>query len=281
MSRKFKISLQRLVCSLGVNTQPAQQVSGNSEHAMLQPVSVPASQPPHTSASTSWAPPGGDLLVSPTDTLPHVDSREVEEVFDGIEMEMNNLLDGFGMMETATPSHSQFIEPSGPIATGQGANTQMGHTSAFQPAQHHPTSYPQSAHTPAFNPNVSGFNGVSNRPEFADHNFPGHHNSRPPHGMAPGGFSGLHREFVFGRDAPGFPPKGPFDLDDLPKESRRPPSPRVDPLKQQQKWADDEKLGEMATISPVLYANLEHPMLKEEYPGEYAAPLRLVFIPFF
>jgi hypothetical protein len=33
------------------------------------------------------------------------------------------------------------------------------------------------------------------------------------------------------------------------------------------KWEVDEPLGEMATISPVLYCNLRHPELKIHYPG--------------
>ena len=33
------------------------------------------------------------------------------------------------------------------------------------------------------------------------------------------------------------------------------------------KWQDDMSLGELATISPVLYANRNHPELRTEYPG--------------
>ncbi|XP_054161923.1 histone-lysine N-methyltransferase 2C-like [Oppia nitens] len=33
------------------------------------------------------------------------------------------------------------------------------------------------------------------------------------------------------------------------------------------KWESDEALGQMATISPVLYANLNHPNLKQEFPN--------------
>ena len=35
-----------------------------------------------------------------------------------------------------------------------------------------------------------------------------------------------------------------------------------------QKWEKDEPLGELATISPVLYANIQHPELKQKYPGK-------------
>ena len=34
-----------------------------------------------------------------------------------------------------------------------------------------------------------------------------------------------------------------------------------------QKWEQDEPHGDMATISPVLYANMTHPELKAQYPG--------------
>ena len=34
------------------------------------------------------------------------------------------------------------------------------------------------------------------------------------------------------------------------------------------KWEKDEPLGPLATSSPVLYANLEHPNLKTDYPGK-------------
>jgi len=33
------------------------------------------------------------------------------------------------------------------------------------------------------------------------------------------------------------------------------------------KWEKDEPLGDMATITPVLYCNLQHPALMEQYPG--------------
>lgn len=35
------------------------------------------------------------------------------------------------------------------------------------------------------------------------------------------------------------------------------------------KWECDEDLGENATISAVLYCNLRHPELKQQYPGKY------------
>ncbi len=34
------------------------------------------------------------------------------------------------------------------------------------------------------------------------------------------------------------------------------------------KWEKDEPLGDLATISPVLYCNVQHPELKTNYPGQ-------------
>lgn len=35
-----------------------------------------------------------------------------------------------------------------------------------------------------------------------------------------------------------------------------------------QKWEKEEALGEMATVAPVLYTNVNFPHLKEEFPGK-------------
>lgn len=35
-----------------------------------------------------------------------------------------------------------------------------------------------------------------------------------------------------------------------------------------QKWESDEDLGDNATISPILYCNIQHPELKQQYPGK-------------
>lgn len=37
------------------------------------------------------------------------------------------------------------------------------------------------------------------------------------------------------------------------------------------KWEKEETLGELATVAPVLYTNINFPNLKEEYPGWYIA----------
>lgn len=37
------------------------------------------------------------------------------------------------------------------------------------------------------------------------------------------------------------------------------------------KWEKEEALGEMATVAPVLYTNINFPSLKAEFPGECRA----------
>lgn len=37
------------------------------------------------------------------------------------------------------------------------------------------------------------------------------------------------------------------------------------------KWEKEETLGELATVAPVLYTNVNFPNLKDEYPGLYIA----------
>lgn len=41
-----------------------------------------------------------------------------------------------------------------------------------------------------------------------------------------------------------------------------------------QRWEKDEELGELSTISPVLYANMNFPNLKQDYPGRALGGLR-------
>ncbi len=41
--------------------------------------------------------------------------------------------------------------------------------------------------------------------------------------------------------------------------------------KNMQKWEKDEPHGDLATISPVLYCNINHPELKTQYPGNHTA----------
>ena len=59
---------------------------------------------------------------------------------------------------------------------------------------------------------------------------------------------------------PNFPPSWPHAL---PDDSAGQDSSR----RNMQKWESDEDLGPNATISPILYCNMIHPELKQQYPG--------------
>ena len=81
---------------------------------------------------------------------------------------------------------------------------------------------------------------------------------------------------------PGFPSGEPSQPPPPPPWAQHPPGPPgvgsvpddsdVEGLsynkRSMQKWEKDEALGENATISPVLYANLKHPELKTQYRGQ-------------
>lgn len=41
-----------------------------------------------------------------------------------------------------------------------------------------------------------------------------------------------------------------------------------------QRWEKDEELGQLSTISPVLYANINFPNLKQDYPGTHGTEAR-------
>ncbi|XP_031573347.1 uncharacterized protein LOC116307296 isoform X3 [Actinia tenebrosa] len=199
-----------------------------------------------------------DLLSAAIDILPHVDGQEVEDIFADIEMEMKSrdaVYSGIG-----GPGQSS-IPPQVPRS-----NTEPRvPPPAYQTGHQDLHSFQQGPHPQPLEPGLTHF------PHFGQdrENFHGRHDIRNQHAL-PGqyGYEGEHD----------FSKKSDVDLaSDLPRDPR-PPSPRTDPMKQQQKWQEDEKLGETATISPVLYANLEHANLQKEYPdwpNRYRAIARL------
>ena len=184
--------------------------------------------------------------------MPHVDGQEVEEIFLDIEREMSNRALNFldsEMENNVANAQEPFNQ--------QRANPASNHGIGF-PSGHPASAYGQAAVNQPYTSGTAHFQSVSGGSGYqqgSQNHMDGFSNS------VVSGQLGFNQNSVF--------PRGnEFDLDDLPKGRRRPPSPRVDPLKQQQKWEEDEKLGAMATISPVLYANLEHVNLKQEYPGK-------------
>lgn len=44
------------------------------------------------------------------------------------------------------------------------------------------------------------------------------------------------------------------------------------------KWEKEETLGELATVAPVLYTNVNFPNLKDEYPGWYIAVKHTIYM---
>jgi len=222
------------------------------------PPATPTSQAQVPSAASIWnqtqaRPQGNDLdiLCSTGDVLPHVDGQEVEEIFLDIEREMSNRTLNFldsEMENNVANSQEQFNQQSANPASSHGVGFPSGHPVSV---------YGQAAVSQPYNSGAAHFHSVSGGSGFQQG--PQNHGDGFSNSVVPGQL-GFNQNSVFPRGSE-------FDLDDLPKGRRRPPSPRVDPLKQQQKWEEDEKLGAMATISPVLYANLEHVNLKQEYPG--------------
>lgn len=240
--------MQTSFCVSTVLAQPASQ----------HPPAAPATQA-HIPSGAMWnqaqaRPQGNDLdiLCNAGDVLPHVDGQEVEEIFLDIEREMSNNVLNFldSEIEKNVPNpQEQFPQHS--------ANPVSSHGVAYQSG--HPVSaYGQATVNQAYPPGTPHFQGVTGGTGYQPG--PQNHMDGFSNSVVPG-------QLGFNQNS-AFPRGSEFDLDDLPKGRRRPPSPRVDPLKQQQKWEEDEKLGAMATISPVLYANLEHVNLKQEYPGK-------------
>ena len=237
------------------------------------------SQSPITPAASSWNQPqphsqGSDLdiLCNTGDILPHVDGHEVEEIFAGIEREMNtresfSFLDS--ELENNVPNAQGHFTHARQQLPQQGSVPPTRHTVTFQSGQPSLGGYAQDTSSQPYNYQGQHFDELSaGTGSLQGHSFPVGSEGRPQHPM--NSFSNLvvPGQLSFGQEGT-FPRTREFDLDETPRERRRPPSPRVDPLKQQQKWEEDEKLGAMATISPVLYANLKHVNLKQEYPGEF------------
>lgn len=181
----------------------------------------------------------------------------MEDIFADLEMEMEQreLYSGIG------PNQSGMTQQVPRSAT----EPPHGHPPPpYQPPHQEIQPFPQGHHAQGLDPSLGHFdaNAAPGFPQFGqdrDNFRSGVRNQQTPHGAGPQyGFDAEHD----------FPKRTDLDLaSDLPRERRRAPSPRTDPMKQQQKWQEDEKLGDTATISPVLYANLEHVNLQKEYPG--------------
>ena len=199
-----------------------------------------------------------DILV-PSGDLPMVDSKDIEDFFTGIENEFNQ-------------REAEFINPmtSDPLLSSAGVQAAL--TANPHSNRAPPPPYPGTAHAFAnAYPNTREIHDASTwqNPERQNH----YQQTRPPVEN-----SSLYQASSY-QDCP--PPgqgsnkngqrlEPDFEHvleDDVHPRRPRPESPRVDGQKQQLKWQEDEKLGAMATISPVLYANLECSNLRAEYPS--------------
>lgn len=179
-----------------------------------------------------------DILVPSSEDLPMVDSKDIEDFFTGIENELNQRQPGL---------------VSDPLLSSVGVHVQSNPVPQRPPPPPYPAAsrgpYLREMHNHAWDPMP-----VAEPPPYQtthqDHRV--HTNIDMVHTSTNG--SRVEPEFEH------------ID-DDLGPRRPRPESPRADSHKQLLKWQEDEKLGAMATISPVLYANLNYPNLREEYPG--------------
>ena len=199
--------------------------------------------------------------------MPHVDCQEVEDIFADLELEMERreMYSGMGPGQGGLPQQVSRTSSEAP----RSHQPQPAPPPPYQPQHQEMPPFQQGHHPQGMDPALTHFDAnapPAGFPQFGQdrENFPGRPGVRPQQaGLGGGPQYGFDAEHDFTKRT---------DLDlasDLPRERRRAPSPRTDPMKQQQKWQEDEKLGDTATISPVLYANLEHTNLQKEYPGIY------------
>ena len=176
-----------------------------------------------------------DILVPSSGDLPMVDSKDIENFF--IEIESNQrptglvsdpLLSSVGVHVTTNPVPQRPPPPPYPDASrGQ---------------------YPREIHGHAWNTMSVG--------------------EPPPYQTQPQDRVHTNMDMVHSAtNGARVEPEFEHINDDFGPRRTRPESPRADSHKQLLKWQEDEKLGLMATISPVLYANMNYPNLREEYPG--------------
>ena len=178
-----------------------------------------------------------DILVPQSGDLPMVDSQDIEDFFSGIENELSQRPTGL---------------ISDPLLSSVGVHVT-------------PNPVPQRPPPPPY----SSAARVHYSRDIHSHPWGAVSVGEPPPYQAP------HQERVqtnieMGHSAANgarVEPEFEHINDDFGPRRPRPESPRADSHKQLLKWQEDEKLGAMATISPVLYANLNYPNLRDEYPG--------------
>lgn len=217
----------------------------------------------------------GDLDLIGLADLPHVDGHEVEEIFAGIEREMSveGTPQSHGqspMMETSASEYSK----TGAGDYGKDQSRPVDSPNAFQAPNRlgvGPPPRPETVLSSGYPDHQQQQRMGIPRQEFPQYDvysksqaYPLDANVNFKTGQRPiQQQSGETDAFkaVFGEE-PEVKSKG--------REGAT--SPKIDGQKQLKKWEQDEKLDSLATISPVLYANIIHPELKLEYPGLYWFP---------
>ena len=211
----------------------------------------------------------GDLDLMGLTDLPHVDGHEVEEIFAGIEREMS--VEGTPQSHAQSPMDSNASEYPKTV-TGEFTKDQtrpVNSPGAFQPQGRlgvGPVPRPEAMLAPGYTEHQHPQHFGIPRQEFPSYDvyrnnqsFPLEQNVNYKAGRKPvQPQSGETDAFkvVFGEEP---------EIKSKAREGAT--SPKIDGQKQLKKWEQDEKLDSLATISPVLYANIVHPELKIDYPG--------------
>ena len=211
----------------------------------------------------------GDLDLIGLADLPHVDGHEVEEIFAGIEREMS--VEGTPQSHGQSPMDTSAIEyqKAGTGDFGKDQPRQVDSPGAFQaqnrigvvpqprPESVLPAGYPEHPQQPRMGiprQEFTQYDVYSNNQSFPIEQNLNYKAVQRPLQPQPGETDAF--KAVFGEEP---------EIKSKAREGTA--SPKIDGQKQLKKWEQDEKLDSLATISPVLYANIVHPELKIEYPG--------------
>ncbi|XP_013784687.2 histone-lysine N-methyltransferase 2C-like isoform X2 [Limulus polyphemus] len=179
-----------------------------------------------------------DTMVEDTG-LPHMDSKDVEDIFKGV------LTQEQPAVQSCVGASSAFAVATAPISVAVRSGA--------------PQLQPSASQTP-------GYQSEPQRP--VPHIPPTHRPTTPSSGI------GLNSSFSLSSQAQFSTEFGSSQLSDPSSpwpegEQLETPTPQIGAHghKNILKWEPDEALGEKATISPVLYANINMPHLKIEYPN--------------
>lgn len=217
----------RLAASTHVTFHDEASVSTSGNDAQETTQSMASEQHRHSAHDL-------DIFVPHNGDLPMVDSQDIEDFFSGIENELNQQQSGL-IADPLLSSVGVYVPP----------------VSQRPP----PPPYPRVPGDSQYNEEIPG------HPRAAMSV------SAPPHYVMSEDVNAATNMARLHPNGARIEPEFEHIEDDFGPRRPRPESPRPDSHKQILKWQEDEKLGEMATISPVLYANLNHPNLSNEYPG--------------